>query len=211
MRNHDDLGCWEFMKQKPQLFCSQHTFNWVKSFVKKVYILIGNVNLRMKSKDKGVEKNNILNELTVEDAVLILLYANKDKPIRGRLMFVKQSFLLSKEVIPQLDEKFEFFPAHFGPFSKVFATKVDKLIQEGYIKTILSEDDLGNITHKFSLTDIGKEAAFHSFDKLSEIYKDIIIRKRKGWDQLGYIGILRLVYTKYPEYTVNSKIRDKVE
>ena len=163
------------------------------------------------NKKEGVMESNNLEQLTVEDAIFILLYANKDKLIRGRLMFVKQSFLLSKEIIPQLDEKFEFFPAHFGPFSKVFATKVDKLIQEGYIKTIVSEDNIGNITHKFSLTDIGKEAASRSFNKLPESYKNIIIRKRKGWDQLGYFGIVRLVYTKYPDYTINSKIRDKVD
>jgi len=50
--------------------------------------------------EEDKKDNETLNGLTVEDAILILMYANKDKPITGRLMFVKQIFLLSKEIIP---------------------------------------------------------------------------------------------------------------
>jgi len=61
------------------------------------------------------------------------------------------------------------------------------------------------------LTDNGKERALISFSKLPNNYKDIISRKRKGWDQLGYTGIVRFVYAKYPEYAVYSKIKNEVE
>lgn len=155
--------------------------------------------------------NSNLETFSEIDGIFILMYANKDKPITGRLVFVKEIFLLAKEVIPQLDKKYQFFPADFGPYSTVFANTVDQLINKKCIKVEFTTNDFGEPLHRFSLTDGGKIEALKSFDKLSESLKNIIMLKRKGWDQLGYTGIVRLVYAKYPMYTVNSKIKDKVE
>lgn len=160
-------------------------------------------------KEKELKKLEL--ELTPEDAILILLYANKNKPITGRLMFVKQIFLLVKEIFPFLDKKLRFYPAQFGPFSVPFAKSIDRLIKEGYIKAEYSINDIGNELHRFTLTEKGMHRASQSFNKLPPKYRDLIVRKRKGWDQLGYTGIVRLAYAKYPEYTIYSKIKDEVE
>lgn len=155
------------------------------------------------------KKNEWLESFDVEDALLTLLYAQKDKPMTGKLMFVKQIFLLSNEVIPELKEKFKFFPYSFGPYSQIFAKAINKLIDE---KTILVEVTQieENVLYRFCLSDDGKVKAEQSFNKLPDDLKEIIIRKRRGWDQLGYTGMVRLVYTKYPEFIIASKIKDEV-
>jgi len=159
-----------------------------------------------KEKEKELKE---LEELTPEDAILILLYANKNKPITGKLMFVKQAFLLAKELIPQLDKKFKFYPANFGPYSKIFARAVNDMVEKELIK-LESKTDNKDEVFRFSLSDEGMKRAEQSFEKLPDDLKLKIIRKRKGWDQLGYTGIVRFVYTKYPEYTIYSEIRGEV-
>lgn len=156
------------------------------------------------------KKEKELEELTPEDAILILLYANKNKPITGKLMFVKQAFLLAKELIPQLDKKFKFYPANFGPYSKVFAKEVNKLIEKGIIKLEVKTEG-GKEIFRFRLSEDAIEKAKQSFNKLPNELKFKIIRKRKGWDQLGYTGIVRFVYTKYPEYTIYSEIKGDID
>lgn len=179
---------------------------------KKVYMFLTNILItKMTNRKEDKQFDAISREITMEDAILILMYANKNKPITGRLMFVKQIFLLIKEIFPFLDEPSSFYPAQFGPFSVVFAKTIDKLIEDGDIKAEYSTDDMGNELHRFTLTGEGIHHASVSFDKLPDTYKDLIIRKRKGWDQLGYTGIVRLVYAKYPEYTIYSKIKEEVE
>ena len=146
-----------------------------------------------------------IDSISIDEWILILLYAQKDKPITGKLMFVKQAFLLAKDVIPSLGARFKFYPYSFGPYSKEFAKSVNDLIEKGYI-TLEVDNDI----YRFRLSTKGKEIAEDAFNKLPDKYKMILKRKRRGWDQLGYTGIVRLVYTKYPEYAVNSKIVETV-
>ena len=47
--------------------------------------------------------------------------------------------------------------------------------------------------------------------KIPEELRILLERKSSTWDQLGYRGIVRLVYTRYPEYTGKSRILELVE
>lgn len=165
--------------------------------------------IKMFGMHRGTQGHNIQN-LTVEDALLIMLYANKNKPINGKLMYVKQVFLLVKEILPQLDNDFKFYPANFGPYSKVFAQEVNRMINEGIISVERLSRENDEESFRFFLNEEFVERARQSFNKLPDNLKFKIMRKRKGWDQLGYTGIVRFVYTKYPEYTIYSKIREEV-
>jgi len=161
------------------------------------------------SKESKNEAQSILDTITIEEWILILLYAQKDKPITGKLMFVKQAFLLAKDVFPSIEEKFKFYPASFGPYSKEFAKSVNKLIEKGDISLEVKKEG-DNEIYRFRLSKNGEEIIKNTFNKLPDEYKKIIQRKRRGWDQLGYTGIVRLVYTKYPEYAIASKIKESV-
>ncbi len=76
---------------------------------------------------------------------------------------------------------------------------------EGYIETKSYED-----RRDFILTDKGMERAKKAYEKLDEKTRKNLDNLRREATQLGYSGVLRYVYTRYPEYTTASKIRGRV-
>jgi len=145
-------------------------------------------------------------DLTSEEWVLAILYANDRKPIYGKLMLVKQVFLTAKEVEPGLDKELGFFAYNLGPYSTSLAQMVDSLIAR---QLVSAEGSGGDFV--FSLTSEGRKAAEEAWNRLPSSTRELLARKRRAWDQLGYRGIVRLVYTKYPEYTGQSKIVELLE
>ncbi|TET89807.1 MAG: hypothetical protein E3J35_08760 [Methanomassiliicoccales archaeon] len=149
---------------------------------------------------------------TVEDWILVLLGVQKDKPISGKLAFVKELFLLEKEVVPKIpgeNESFEFYPYDYGPYSTKFARVLNELIRQGLVEAIpIPETKEKNF--QFRLTEAGIVKAEEAMKKIPSDFLDLLARKRRGWDQLGHFGITRRVYSRYPEYTIRSKIREEV-
>jgi len=165
----------------------------------------------MPNHPQGREGNTPMFNRTAEDWILILLYALKEKPMNGSLMFMKQLFLLENELIPDIpgdDENLKFYPWKYGPYSTVVAMAINKLIKEEVIKPLSISGRPDDFQYK--LTAEGIRLAEESVRKLSEDIFDKIKQKRRGWDQLGYYGIVKKVYNKYPEYTIQSKIREEV-
>ncbi|MGC1122648.1 MAG: hypothetical protein WBA22_16315 [Candidatus Methanofastidiosia archaeon] len=151
-------------------------------------------------------------DLGADDWILIFLLANQKSDIHGKLMFVKELFIASNE-IEQISENlkgvFKFYPSHYGPYSNVFEHSIKKLEDLGKIKT--KEEIFDNKTRViFEITDKGVLLAKDVNEKLPEIVKERISKLKKGADQLGYMGILKHVYTHYPEYAIKSRIKGEV-
>ena len=148
--------------------------------------------------------------LTPEEWSLILLYAQKEHPICGAIMFMKQLFLVFKEVIPRFripSTDFGYFSYSYGPNSTDVSGSWETLERKGDIRTVGVRS-----TNKeyFFLTDKGGNRARILFESLPDTLKLELAEKRHGWDNLGIRGILKRVYTDYREYTDKSKIRHKV-
>ena len=142
-------------------------------------------------------------KLSVEEFILLFLNSNGKRKISGKLCFQKEMFLVVKEICPDLDIDLNFEPYHYGPFSKNLASLLDYLESNSLIDVERYQD-----TCIYSITEKGVE-------KLSSLeVSDDILRKienlKFGANKLGYKGLLRYVYFNYPEYTKNSKIKDKV-
>lgn len=60
------------------------------------------------------------------------------------------------------------------------------------------------------MTDKGVEKAEILSKNLDEKTKQTLENLRREATQLGYRGVLRYVYSRYPEYTTASKIRERV-
>lgn len=157
------------------------------------------------------EVQQAINELEEEkvmilpELILSLFYA-QDKPIKGMILLMKEIFLMQMEFAKEENiriQEAEFISYKYGPYS----IDVDKLIDimEDYGLIIASGRKSTN-KEIFYLTNVGKERAEESFDKLNESQKEKLKILRKGWDQLGVKGILKLVYTRYPDYTEKSEI-----
>ena len=166
-----------------------------------------NINKLRKNSENNMEKI----QPNPEDWVLAFFYAGPDRDerhpeINGMLMLTKQFFVFIKEIRKDLEDVFNFIPYDYGPYSFVLQKIVDKLNKEGYLKIEVYED-----RKDFILTDKGMIRAKKVYEKLDKKTIMTLEKLRQDATQLGYSGVLRYVYLRYPEYTTASKIREKVK
>ncbi|MCK4797418.1 MAG: hypothetical protein KAT05_08555 [Spirochaetes bacterium] len=153
--------------------------------------------------------NSMEKSFSPEEWVLIFFYAgadNSDQPtINGFLMFTKQFFVFVKEINKFLDEYFNFIPYDYGPYSFVLKNDIDNISKKGFIEIKKYED-----RQDFILTESGIKKSRILFDRVDEKTKESLQNLRREATELGYRGVLRYVYSRYPEYTTASKIRERV-
>jgi uncharacterized protein YwgA len=144
--------------------------------------------------------------------LLALLYANNQKPIYGKLMFIKELFIAAHEIdeiSETLRNVFKFYPGRYGPYSHIFNDAIENLKEENLIE--VEEETIDNSTrYVFYLTEKGKENAENFYNTLPGNAKDKLTKLKRGAEQLGYTGILKHVYTHYPRYAMGSKIKGEV-
>lgn len=141
-------------------------------------------------------------KLSAKDFVLLLLNSDNQKPIKGNLFFQKEMFLIVEEVFPELREELRFKAYDYGPYSQVLVNVLNELRNEFLINF---EDSEGNI---YSITKQGQN--YLKTIKFPPGIEKKVNNLKRGSNKLGYKGLLRYVYFTYPDYTVNSKIKDEV-
>lgn len=151
-------------------------------------------------------------ELTAEEWILMFLLARQKSEIHGKLMFVKELFIASneiEEISQNLGEIFKFYPSHYGPYSDVFENSLRTLEAAGDI--ITKKETINAKTRIiYGITEKGEKRIQTVYGKLPEIVRERISKLKKGADQLGYVGILKHVYTHYPKYIIRSRIKGEV-
>jgi len=141
------------------------------------------------------------------DVILYLFFAGNNKPIHGRISFIKQIFLTIKEILREENvENPKFVPYRYGPYSFLITHILDNLEYDGLIQVKGRKNTTGE---KFSLTETGKKVAEKKFSKLPNKIQEEFWDRRRGWDEDHVRGILAYVYNKYPEYTEKSKIKNR--
>lgn len=158
---------------------------------------------------RNVIKDFEMRPINSEEQCLLLLFASS-KPIRGATVFMKEVFLLFKEKlnefnIPALSP--HFIPYHYGPYSFDIESAWHTLDDLGLIKI---EGQKSSKSESFYLTEEGMERAKEIFNSMPVELQESLYEWRRGLDELGRDGILKLVYQKYPYYRTKSKIIDDV-
>lgn len=144
---------------------------------------------------------------TITDSILLLLYSHAERPIFGRVQMIKQLFLLTREVLNEDEvQDANFVPYRYGMYSFTAGNTLTNLEFSGYIER---RGRRNSKLEQFRITEKGKQYIARIFDSLPQAIQEKIREKRKGWDQLGYDGILRLVYQKYPEYKEESRLKER--
>ncbi len=148
-----------------------------------------------------------MKEINPEEWILVFFYAGGklNFKIIGTLMLVKQFFVFVKEINKELDSVFNFIPYYYGPYSFVLINKIDYLTTN---KLIEKKNIGGKVEYKLTTNGIEKSKQLWKYMDSSIAKK--IINLRKDGTQLGYSGILRYIYSRYPEYTTASKIKEKI-
>lgn len=149
------------------------------------------------------------NPPNTDDWVLPFLFLGmreSDKlAVKGSLMLFKQFFVFVKEIKPDLDKKYNFIPYDYGPYSFILKNLLNDLELSGFIQIVRYDDRTD-----YYLTESGVDKAKELSEKIDQKTKELILKLREEAENLGYAGVLRYVYSKYPEYTFASKIRDQV-
>jgi len=155
--------------------------------------------------ERGKNKNIIL----IEHVILALLNSIDKKPIYGRTMFMKQIFLTYNEILSGKNFKTQnphFVPYYYGPFSFLVSKTIDDLELDGCIERFGLKNSK---IETFIISKKGKGKYSKSVVFRKSMIIDEIKQKRIGWDQLGTEGILRYVYTYYPNFRNKSVIKNR--
>ncbi|MBM2819369.1 MAG: hypothetical protein HW410_1051 [Nitrosarchaeum sp.] len=136
------------------------------------------------------------------ETILLLLGITSDKPIKGKTMMMKQTFLSEKEF--KLDmQDLQFVGHKFGPHSFLIENVLKNMEFVGLVKKYGVKTN----QTKYYLTEDGKNEAKKLINTLSDDEQKTIKKKRVSWDELGLDGMVKFVYNNYPKYTDASVIK----
>lgn len=142
---------------------------------------------------------------------LIMLILGNQNEIYGYTRFIKYLFLVHQsKIFPKDKIDLQWKPHHYGPYYDDFDGLVKNLSNDNYLKMEEQTTFSGNCTTKFLITikgrkffqSICKKFSKNELNDLSSLIKNI--QKKSLYD------LLKFVYEQYPEYTKNSKIKDKI-
>ena len=131
----------------------------------------------------------------IDKWIIILLSSNNNDPIKGRIRFTKDFFLIAEKYLTDLYKASEFYPYHFGPYSTRFAVRVNNLIKRNIIQVKLVNQDL-----KYLLTEEGIQLAKSLRENITEeSLKNIKFIKNKN-KNLQLKQLLKEIYIDYPRF-----------
>ncbi len=150
--------------------------------------------------------------LNPEDRVLFII---NDRIIEGSTRFQKYGFLLFKQYQKELTELrmshpgFDFYrdwvPHHFGPYSRQLSLDMQSCIKGGLMSKVLIDR-----SSRYALTLRGRVR----WRKLLAISPDQVTamsEKVANMQRTSLYGLLRSIYSAYPEYAVNSQIKERLQ
>lgn len=138
--------------------------------------------------------------------LLLLLYADNQKPIMGNLKLQKLTFLIQKEVIEKgkrvSDENYNFLPYRFGPFTPAIYDEIETLKQYGLVE--VKETRRG--TH-YMLSPKGKKLIETLLLKkvIPVSLLKAIEKIKKKYSTMDLNKLIRLIYANYPEFAQRSE------
>ncbi|MBZ5529702.1 MAG: UPF0175 family protein, partial [Acidobacteriia bacterium] len=123
---------------------------------------------------------------------VLLLGANCSKPVKGKLWFQKELFLIAQN-IPELEEETEFEPDFIGPYSEIADEELDHLRVEGIVAK-----------EKEKLTPIGEVIKTRIEKQFSTDIKQFISEMKSFLNDLTKDELLGFIYYTYPKMRVES-------
>ena len=140
------------------------------------------------------------------DLILLLLKSKNKIPIEGITRFEKLIFLAQKEIFEKWDKfksDFNFEADRFGPLSTEIYDELD------FLKSVGMVDEGPGKSYKITEKGVRFTEAKVK-DRVPEKIQKALesLKEEHGTENLNYL--LKYVYTKFPEYTVKSEIRDKI-
>jgi len=138
-------------------------------------------------------KRNIEDDLSITQKVSILLIgANSFQPVRGKLWFQKELFLIAQN-IKKLAEEADFESDFIGPYSEIADEELEQLQREG----IVSKE-------KVELTPVGRDVANRLQRQIPSEINDLISEMKRFLNNLTKEELLGFIYYSYPKMRIDS-------
>jgi len=155
------------------------------------------------NKDLGFIKKVFqeLNEDIVKKYSLLLLSALNNEPISGKTRFMKEMFLIAKN-IPELELEADFEADSYGPNSDYVDDALRELDILGLIK---------NVNGRYELTELGKNTVKFVEDTVEKEEMGLIDDMKELFEGLYTDEVLAIIYFSYPEMADESLVRSKIE
>lgn len=145
------------------------------------------------------EINHIEDDLSlIQKVAVLLLGAEKSKPIKGKVWFQKELFLIAQN-IPELEEEAEFEADFIGPYSEIADEELDHLRIEGIVAK-----------EKEKLTPMGEVVKTRLERKFSSDTKQFISEMKSFLNDLTKDELLGFIYYTYPKMRVESLEFDRI-
>jgi predicted HTH domain antitoxin len=145
--------------------------------------------------------DNIENQLTLtQKYTLLLLSANNNQPITGKVWFQKELFLVS-ENLPRLEKETAFEGSLMGPYSENANVELEQLRTEGLVQ----------LNGKIKLTLEGQKVVERLKLRATEQTKAILEEMKSFINDLSEDELLAFVYFSYPKMTEESILYDEIK
>jgi len=143
-----------------------------------------------------ISSDNIEEDLSpLSVTILELLKMNEEEPVKGKVAFQKEMFLISN-YIAKVNEWTEFGSHYFGPYSKTSEASMDNLVSMGLVA---KEEG-----YTYKITPSGINVLELKQDIFSSEEKEAIADFKKFISNLTDDEILLFSYTSHPEFTIES-------
>ncbi|MEE9115529.1 MAG: hypothetical protein V3U09_01370 [Thermoplasmata archaeon] len=143
-----------------------------------------------------MKPSDIMRKLnSIQKHALLVLEANDEASVRGKLWFQKEVFLLSRAV-SDLAEELDYEPALMGPLSETLDWNLDQLEAIGLLQRRDST---------FSITKTGRKCVRLISNDVSASTLELIAELKELLNDLSKDELLALVYSMHPEMTIESE------
>jgi predicted HTH domain antitoxin len=139
------------------------------------------------------ESRHIEDDLSLTQRISILLIgANSFQPVKGKLWFQKELFLIAQNV-KNLEEEADFESDFIGPYSEIADEELDQLRREGIVEK-----------EKVELTPYGREVAKHLQQESPLNILKLISEMKSFLNNLTKEELLGFIYYSFPEMREES-------
>jgi uncharacterized protein YwgA len=133
--------------------------------------------------------------------VLALLY---NGPVQGRTRMMKLLFLAQdraeKRGVRLGEDRFEFVPYRFGPWSYEVLLVLEDLQREGLVEEVVEETPRYGPRFRYFLTKRGREAAEQARRRLPRELVEELDRVYQEWAHKPLLELIAYIYQAYPNY-----------
>ena len=147
--------------------------------------------------------------MTDLDRIVLII---NDMTIKGNTRMQKYGFLIHQLYSDDLDD-LNFYSDwkayHYGPFSESLADDLSKCVEQKLVTKFSTPTNNGRTFTNYSLTIKGRMRLRQLSTTNHNLIK-ILYEKFTQLNKKSMASILKDIYIAYPEYTVNSEIKEQV-